>query len=177
MINLVVEYDTKHWKKIAQEIGDRSDVQCRYRYKQLSHERNFNDRLKKAKMAKKEREKKEKQRAQQIEKNEISTASSASNIPQIQLSPITNHIPLQLYEVQPSIPCYLQNSAILINEPMQSYSSTKISQDPAFFVSYPIQAVYSMPTNPPIQSGIESSKAIFRAPPGTCKLPPISSLL
>jgi len=41
-------YGDKSWTRIAMEIGDRSDVQCRYRYNQMKKEDNFQDRLEKA---------------------------------------------------------------------------------------------------------------------------------
>lgn len=40
LIQLVHQLGDKSWTKIASEIGNRSDVQCRYRYQQLRKERN-----------------------------------------------------------------------------------------------------------------------------------------
>ena len=49
LLNLVSKYGEKSWTKIAQEMGNRSDVQCRYRFQQIQRElknnnynRNFN---------------------------------------------------------------------------------------------------------------------------------------
>lgn len=36
LIKLLEKYGPKLWTKVAQEMGNRSDVQCRYRYKQLT---------------------------------------------------------------------------------------------------------------------------------------------
>ena len=36
LLDLVAQYGQKSWTKIAAEFGNRCDVQCRYRYKQLS---------------------------------------------------------------------------------------------------------------------------------------------
>ena len=38
LMRLVIQYGTKSWTRIAQEIGNRSDVQCRYHYKQMKQE-------------------------------------------------------------------------------------------------------------------------------------------
>ena len=38
LLDLVSRYGSKSWTKIAAELGDRSDVQCRYHYKQLQKE-------------------------------------------------------------------------------------------------------------------------------------------
>ncbi|KAH0790832.1 Myb-like DNA-binding domain containing protein [Histomonas meleagridis] len=40
LINLVKQYGDKAWTKIAGVMGNRSDVQCRYRYKQLTYDEN-----------------------------------------------------------------------------------------------------------------------------------------
>lgn len=39
LLKLAKEHGKKSWTKIAQEFGNRSDVQCRYRYRQLLKER------------------------------------------------------------------------------------------------------------------------------------------
>jgi hypothetical protein len=38
LVNLVDEYGVKSWIKVAKALGNRSDVQCRYRYKQVKAE-------------------------------------------------------------------------------------------------------------------------------------------
>ncbi|OHS92745.1 Myb-like DNA-binding domain containing protein [Tritrichomonas foetus] len=45
LIHLIAKNGTKSWTTISFEIGNRSDIQCRYRYKQLSKEPDFHDRL------------------------------------------------------------------------------------------------------------------------------------
>jgi hypothetical protein len=44
LIELVVLYGEKSWTRIASELGNRCDVQCRYRYKQLQKEPGFEQR-------------------------------------------------------------------------------------------------------------------------------------
>lgn len=38
LCNLILKYGDKNWMKVASEIGNRSDVQCRYKYQQLQKE-------------------------------------------------------------------------------------------------------------------------------------------
>jgi len=38
LLELVNQYGSKSWTKIASEMGNRSDVQCRYHYKQMTHD-------------------------------------------------------------------------------------------------------------------------------------------
>jgi hypothetical protein len=45
LIELVAYYGDKSWSRIANEFGDRCDVQCRYRYKQLEKEPKFASRF------------------------------------------------------------------------------------------------------------------------------------
>jgi hypothetical protein len=45
LIELVAYYGDKSWRRIASELGDRCDVQCRYRYKQLEKEPEFASRF------------------------------------------------------------------------------------------------------------------------------------
>lgn len=48
LIGLVAHFGEKCWTHIAGELGNRCDVQCRYRYKQLSREEGFSARVKQA---------------------------------------------------------------------------------------------------------------------------------
>jgi hypothetical protein len=41
LLMLVSLYGNKAWSRVSSEIGNRCDVQCRYRYKQLARERSF----------------------------------------------------------------------------------------------------------------------------------------
>jgi hypothetical protein len=45
LLALVALHGNKSWTQIACELGDRCDVQCRYRYKQLSKGANFDQRM------------------------------------------------------------------------------------------------------------------------------------
>jgi len=46
LVKLVTLYGEKAWTKVASEIGNRCDVQCRYRYKQLKKEPSFEEKFK-----------------------------------------------------------------------------------------------------------------------------------
>jgi hypothetical protein len=48
LMMLVAVFGAKAWSKISMEFGNRCDVQCRYRYKQLMKESNFDDLQKEA---------------------------------------------------------------------------------------------------------------------------------
>ncbi|OHT07796.1 hypothetical protein TRFO_23819 [Tritrichomonas foetus] len=45
LISLIAKNGTRNWTAISLDIGNRSDIQCRYRYKQLSKDPDFNERL------------------------------------------------------------------------------------------------------------------------------------
>ena len=45
----VSKYGQKSWRKIAKELGNRSDVQCRYRFKQISNGKNESEKEEKQK--------------------------------------------------------------------------------------------------------------------------------
>lgn len=48
LVRLVDQYGDKKWTKISKEMGDRSDVQCRYRYSQLKRIDKFEELVKNA---------------------------------------------------------------------------------------------------------------------------------
>ena len=48
LLQLVHLFGDKSWTKIASKMGNRCDVQCRYRYKQLNKEANFQEKMNKA---------------------------------------------------------------------------------------------------------------------------------
>jgi hypothetical protein len=45
LIELVAAFGEKSWTRVAAELGNRCDVQCRYRYKQLQKEPGFDERM------------------------------------------------------------------------------------------------------------------------------------
>jgi hypothetical protein len=45
LIGLVAAFGEKSWTRVAAELGNRCDVQCRYRYKQLQKEPGFEERM------------------------------------------------------------------------------------------------------------------------------------
>jgi hypothetical protein len=45
LIELVIAFSEKSWTCVAAELGNRCDVQCRYRYKQLQKEPGFDERM------------------------------------------------------------------------------------------------------------------------------------
>jgi hypothetical protein len=51
LLLLVALYGDKAWSRISADLGNRCDVQCRYRYKQLQKEKNFQEMVEAAKLA------------------------------------------------------------------------------------------------------------------------------
>jgi hypothetical protein len=45
LVMLVLQHGPNHWTRIAGELGNRSDVQCRYRFKQLQRDDRFFERF------------------------------------------------------------------------------------------------------------------------------------
>lgn len=48
LLKLVALHGSKSWTRIAEQIGNRCDVQCRYRYKQLQKDEHFKEKMAKA---------------------------------------------------------------------------------------------------------------------------------
>lgn len=146
LLQLIAAYGDKSWTKIASQMGNRCDVQCRYRYKQLCKDDDFQEKM-----------------AQACEEASVKGDSLSSEIPKQQKLQRQRQqkrhqqppIPMQYGSMYYS-PIMMPQGSMPTMRPMQPMQMTPmVPMGPAMSMTMPMapmQPIHSMPQMQPMQN-------------------------